>query len=265
MKHPFKYLYGPVASWRLGISLGLDPLATQEKACNFDCIYCQLGKTKVLTNTRRVFIETKELLQEVEALPKNLQVDYLTFSGRGEPTLAVNLGAMIHCLRNIRPEPIAVITNSSLMHLPDVRYDLSLADFVVAKLDACCQDSFSSIDQAGSITFQDILDGIFQFRRAFPRRFALQIMLIEENLSSLEQMANLVKLIKPDEVQLNTPLRPCAVGFLPPSKIEKAKSYFNDLNVVTVYDAPAKSSSPIDDLMTVRRHGNYRQTRSYTN
>ncbi|MDE2026936.1 MAG: 4Fe-4S cluster-binding domain-containing protein [Candidatus Omnitrophica bacterium] len=261
MGNSFKYIYGPVHSWRLGMSLGLDPLAAREKVCNFDCVYCQLGKTKSLTQDRQVFVRTEDLIAEVSSLPKELHVDYLTFSGRGEPTLAVNLGAMIHCLRQVRSEPIAVITNSSLMSLPDVRQDLSLANFVMAKLDACSQESFACIDRAGVFNFREIIDGIRRFRDMFKGRLALQIMFIEDNLSLAGRLADIARLIGPDEVQLNTPLRPCAVGFLPPERMEEIKMYFKSIKVVTVYDAPSTEYSPLDEATTVSRHGNYRKQR----
>jgi len=65
-----------------------------------------------------------------------LKIDYITFSGTGEPTLAANLGQMIKEVKKIRCEKIAVLTNSSLMHREDVQKDLACADLVVAKLDA---------------------------------------------------------------------------------------------------------------------------------
>ncbi|MBF0491117.1 MAG: radical SAM protein, partial [Candidatus Omnitrophica bacterium] len=255
-------VYGPVYSWRLGMSLGLDPLATEDKACNFDCVYCQLGKTKILTNDRQIFVKTKNLMDEIKSLPEGQHVDYLTFSGRGEPTLAANLGDMIQSLRKIRPEPIAVITNSSLMHLPEVRQDLAQTDFVLAKLDACSQHSLESIDRAGQLVFQEIVGGIIEFRKIFKGKLAIQIMLIEENLSLVKQLADIVKIINPDEVQLNTPLRPCAVGKISPSQLAEAKTYFKNINVVTVYDAPPEEYSPMDVSATIKRHGDFDKIRS---
>ena len=126
----FRFVYGPVYSWRLGMSVGVDPISAAEKICNFDCVYCQLGKTHKFYNQRREFVPTSEVLDEIRLLP-NRRFNYITFSGRGEPTLAANLGRMIREVRRIRPEKIAVITNSSLMHLRDVEKDLLEADLVL--------------------------------------------------------------------------------------------------------------------------------------
>ena len=126
----FKYLYGPVSSWRLGSSLGIDPISTTGKICSFDCLYCQLGSGAAYTRKRRLYVPTEEIIKEIEQLPKDLAIDYFTFSGRGEPTLALNIGEIIRKLRTIRKEKIAVITNASLMDKISLRRELALADFV---------------------------------------------------------------------------------------------------------------------------------------
>jgi len=131
MRSDFKYIYGPVPSWRLGSSLGIDPLSKDGKVCSFDCLYCQLGETKFLTDERKKFVPGEEVIGELDSLP-TLKIDYITFSGMGEPTLASNLGQMIKAIKKIRKEKIAVLTNSSLMHREDVQKDLFCADFVVA-------------------------------------------------------------------------------------------------------------------------------------
>ncbi len=254
--HSFKYIYGPVYSWRLGRSLGIDPLSAKEKICNFDCIYCQLGKTHRFENERKEFIPTSEIVREINLIQASEKIDHLTFSGRGEPTLAKNLGDMIKAIKKIRPEPIAVITNSALIHFKDVQEDLALSDFVLAKLDACSQDSLSIVDKAmGQITFTDIIEGMISFQKIFKGKLALQIMFMKENLEFAPQIAQLVRKISPDEVELNTPTRSCAITPLGRSDIEILKSDFKGLNVVSVYDAPVCRTASYDEKATSRRHG----------
>ena len=103
MKSAFKYIYGPVPSWRLGSSLGIDPLSQKGKVCTFGCIYCQIGETKLLTDERKTFVRIPDLIDELGSLPP-LKIDYITFSGTGEPTLAANLGQMIKAIKKIRKE-----------------------------------------------------------------------------------------------------------------------------------------------------------------
>ncbi len=136
MEREYRIIYGPVPSWRLGASLGIDLLSREEKICSFDCVYCQLGRTDLLTTDRGLYVATKEVLEEIAALPPEVRIDTLTFSGRGEPTLAANLGDAIEAVKRLRREPVAVLTNSSLIGRRDVRSELEQADILVAKLDA---------------------------------------------------------------------------------------------------------------------------------
>ena len=73
-KKRYKYIYGPVPSWRLGSSLGIDPLSDRKKICSFDCIYCQLGKTRVRTKKRKVFIPTEKIIEEIKNDNVNLNL-----------------------------------------------------------------------------------------------------------------------------------------------------------------------------------------------
>ncbi len=259
MINPFKYLYGPVYSWRLGRSLGIDPLSSPQKICNMNCVYCQLGLTGHFTHTRKEYVPTEAIVEEIRRLPLHF-VDYLTFSGRGEPTLAKNLGDMIRKIKTIRKERVAVITNSSLMHQKDVQADLNEAHFVLAKLDASDQESFQSVD-GGSLNYEKVLKGIYEFRSGFKGKFALQIMLIDDNLNNIPELAFIARNLSPDEVQLNTPLRPCAVKPIERVDMAWAKKFFGDMPVVAVWDAPSKDYSPIDEEATAKRHGNYFKTR----
>ncbi|MGB3057677.1 MAG: radical SAM protein, partial [Candidatus Omnitrophota bacterium] len=207
-KKRYKYIYGPVPSWRLGRSLGVDPISAEVKICSFDCVYCQLGKTKMLTGRRKNFVPVSKIVQEIRSLP-TVKIDYITFSGAGEPTLAKNLGEMIKTVKSIRKEPVAVLTNSSLMHRKDVRKDLSHADLVVAKLDASSEKTFKEINRPlKGITLQKVIDGIKKFSAGYAGKLALQIMFIKENEKFAGEIAQLAKKIDADEIQLNTPLRP---------------------------------------------------------
>ncbi len=254
-KQKLKYIYGPVFSWRLGISLGIDPISCKNKICTFDCIYCQLGKTKVFSSERKVYVSVENLVEEINSLA-DIKIDYMTFSGRGEPTLAKNLGEMIKLIKGLRKEKIAVITNSSLIAKKDVVEDLLLADFVIAKLDAYSQESLEIINRPmKQITFNTILDGIKQFKSRYKGKFALQIMFIEENKNNAKELAALVKEIKPDEVQINTPLRPCNVKPLSKEEIFQIKEYFKDMNTISVYDIEKKHVVPISTEDTIKRRG----------
>jgi wyosine [tRNA(Phe)-imidazoG37] synthetase (radical SAM superfamily) len=222
-----------------------------------DCLYCQLGKTSLFCNERREFVPTEEIIREIECLPP-MKIDHFTFSGRGEPTLAKNLGDMIRALRKIRQEKIAVITNSTLLNREDVERDLLLCDTVVAKLDAFDQVLLIAINKVmHGIHFKDIFKGLKTFRKNFKGKLALQIMFIRENQDYASQIAELTREINPDEVELDTPLRPCGVEPLTPGELDELKTFFKGLPVISVYDRERQFIPPLDMKETKRRHGQY--------
>lgn len=255
-KKNLKYVYGPVPSWRLGSSLGIDPLSLQDKVCTFDCIYCQLGETGSFSLEREVYVPVESLLEEISSLPE-IEIDYITFSGRGEPTLAKNLGEMISLVKKLRKEKVAVITNSSLIDREDVVKDLLQADFVMAKLDAFSQESLEVINRpVKQIGFETIFNGIKKFRSVYQGKLALQIMFVEENKNNAKELAELAREIDPDEVQVNTPLRPCGVSPLSKEEIYRIKGYFEGMNTISVYDVnKEKTVRPIGGEDTLKRRG----------
>ena len=240
------------------MSLGVDPIACPQKICNFNCLYCQLGETCLFQSRRKVFIPTRAVFQEIQRIPSS-KIDHITFSGCGEPTLAKNLGAMIRAVKRVRKEKIAVITNSSLLHRADVQKDLMGADFVLAKLDAWDEESFVMINRGiHAASFKDMMKGMRAFRKKFKGKFALQIMFMEENLGHARAIAALAKKIDPDEVQINTPLRPSATKPLTRKQMSAIKRAFLGLRTICVYDVPVKPYHPMDEARTAARHGKFR-------
>lgn len=248
-----KTVYGPVPSWRLGRSLGIDPVCAERKTCSFDCSYCQLGRTLVKTSDRKVFVPAERMISDLKEILPRVEADIITFSGTAEPTLAANLGGIVDEVRSVTGLPLAILTNSSLMNRQDIIGDLLKFDIVVAKLDAPNQELFEKINRpAPQITFDKVVNGIRDFGKAFKGRLALQMMFVEENNGYALEMATLARKIQPDEVQINTPLRPCAVKPLSPTEINGIKSHFKGLNVISVYDSK-KPKVSVDDLSEVRK------------
>jgi len=251
----FRYIYGPVFSWRLGVSLGIDTVSGENKICSFDCSYCQIGPTKDFRSERKVFVPVERVMDEIKRLPP-AEIDYITFAGCGEPTLAAYLGGMISSVRTFRKEKIAVITNSSLLYRKDVARDLLLSDFVIAKLDAYSQKSLEKINNpVKEITFELIVKGIKEFRQKYRGRFALQIMFIGENKDRAAELAELAGEINPDEVQINTPLRRCGEKPLPEKDLVRICEYFKELKTVSVYNSDRKEVKPVSDEETLKRRG----------
>ncbi len=251
----FRYIYGPVPSWRLGASLGIDLLSSKKKICTFDCIYCQLGETSGFTKKPKVYVKTSEVIAELKRLP-GVRIDYITFSGNGEPTLAKNLGQAIRAVKKLEIAPVAVLTNASLINQACVRDDLSLADFVIAKVDAYSQGSLEKINHpAKAVRFEKIIRGIKQFKKGFKGKLALQIMFTDENKNDAGRLAELAREIDPDEVQINTPLRPCKAKPLSRREIAGIKKYFHNLRSISIYDVQPRKVTPLSREDTLRRRG----------
>ena len=254
-KYDYKYIYGPVPSWRLGRSLGIDPVFCKRKICTFDCVYCQIGETEIFSDERKVFVPSEEIINELKILPP-IEVDYITFSGRAEPTLAKNIGGIIRAVKKERDEKIAVLTNSSLLYRKDVQNDLMPVDFIAAKLDASSQGLFESINKPlESIKFDTVVSAIKEFKKVYKGKLALQIMFVEANKDYAKDIARIAKDINPDEVQINTPLRPSRVKPLSKMEISAIKGYFKGMNVISVYEAPKLEVKPISKEDTLRRRG----------
>lgn len=242
-----KIIYGPVASWRLGRSLGVDLICSEKKICSFDCIYCQLEKTGIITSQRDIFVSIKKVEKEVKNALKQITPDVITFSGMGEPTLAKNMNEAIKLIRGLTDLPLAILTNSSLLFDKEVQKTLHNLDFIVAKLDAPNEELFQKISRpVEELTFEDLFRGIKEFKKDFYGKFALQIMFINENKNYVNELVQLAMKIKPDEVQINTPLRPCNAKPLPKNELNKIEKKFIGLKTKSVYNSPKPIAYPLD-------------------
>jgi len=205
-KEKISTVYGPVHSWRLGLSLGIDMLFV-DSICSFKCIYCQLGKINNHTAERKIYIETKRVLEDL-SLSDWQSSDVITFSGSGEPTLASNLGKTIVQIKKLIGKPIVVLTNSAHLHDKNVREDLRNADQVFCKLDAVDEKLFERINRpVEGINLKSIIKGIKTFRREYNGVLAIQTMYQNLSDKQFEKMAKTLVEIAPDEVQLNSPSR----------------------------------------------------------
>lgn len=226
----------------------------QGRLALLNCVYCQLGRTTSTTIERGEFVSMARLTAELKEV-RGINADYVTFSGTSEPTIASNLGQAIDLAKSILHLPVAVLTNSSLISREDVRGDLAKADVVVAKIDAHNQELFRQVNRPmAGLMLSDIITGIKLFKSRFAGKLCLQVMFIEANRIFAKEIAKIASYLSPDEVQLNTPLRPCPVKPLPPPQMASIKGDFHNFgNVVTVYEAPRPEVEPLNLQETLRR------------
>lgn len=209
---PTSTVYGPVHSWRVGRSLGIDALF-RSSICSFRCVYCQLGEIETPTRERKVYVETERVLADLRAHGWE-GADVVTFSGSGEPTLAANLGELIRGVKAFTGLPVMVLTNATMLNDPAVRADLAFADRVSCKLDAGTDRALALVNRpVEGISIATIASGIEAFRAEYAGRLDLQAMFMPANAGELAAFAALVERLKPDSVQLNTPRRPVPRGW----------------------------------------------------
>ncbi len=198
-------------SRRLGLSLGID--LTPHKVCDFDCVYCQCGPTTVKTMQRKPYVPYRLVLAQVlRAIRDRGRIDFLTFSGSGEPTLNSGFGKLIAALKRSTRIPVCVITNGSTLYRPEVRRALRQADLVLPTLCAASQRALDRVNRPHpALRISTIIRGLAAFRREFRGQIWLEVMLVRGLNDSNRDIRNLKKAIariKPDKVQLNTVVRP---------------------------------------------------------
>lgn len=218
------HVYGPVPSRRFGFSLGVDILPF--KTCSLNCIYCQLGRTPRQTVRRASYYREKDILAQVrQALASRQPIDYVTFSGSGEPTLNSLIGGLIRRIKKMTSIPVAVLTNSTLLTRRSVRQALLEADVVAPSLDAAKAADFRRVNRPpGSLHIGDIISGLEVFRRQFKGQIWLEVMLVKginDSDRSISALKKAIARIRPDRVHLNTVVRPPAeTGVRPLSPAE---------------------------------------------
>lgn len=257
-----QYIFGPVPSRRLGLSLGISPVP--RKACNYSCIYCQLGRTDRLTNTRKLFFPVEAIISELEeVLEGNPAFDVATIVGEGEPTLYLGLGALIDAVKARINKPVAVITNGALVLDPDVRMELSKADIVLMSMDAYDQPSFQRINRPhGKLNFAQVYEGLKNFSRQYQGQLWMEIMLTADNADdqALNKFAQMLKDIQYERLYLNTPVRPPAepnVTALDHEKMQRAVSALGGISIDLLLSRGFHSEIADDYaaiLSIIRRH-----------
>ncbi len=214
MEESYRHVFGPLSSSRLGVSLGVNTIPL--KTCNLSCVYCQLGRTNRMTNTRRDAVDPDEILTEMRHAIGRYRdtMDTVTFAGEGEPTLCLSLGRLIRQAKQMTDLPVAVITNGTLFWQPDVRDDVLEADVVIPSLDAADVHTFQKLNRPHRRLHHDrIIDGLAAFRQMFSGDMRIEVMLIagvNDTDAALMALREGIRHIQPDSVYLNLPFRPAA-------------------------------------------------------
>ena len=239
------------------------------KTCNWNCVYCQLGRTSAPKNERHDYFSPEDIIGEVKAAlaarPQS-QIDCLTFVGSGEPTLHASLGWMIAELKSFTDISIAVITNGSLLYQSEVRDALMLADAVLPTLDAGSERLYQRIDRPmRELTFARLIDGMIAFRSEFEGQVWIEVMLVaglNDSVRALTDLAAVVRRIQPDQVHINLPVRPPALASVEvpaEASLSRARAILGSVAQVVHHTDVGVDLAADDDLADaicglVRRH-----------
>lgn len=233
----YKYIYGPVPSRRLGLSLGVSPIPSQ--TCNYSCIYCQLGRTKNLTNQRKEFFPVNDIIAELKDYIASEPVfDIITIVGEGEPTLYSDLGQLIKKIKEVTDTPVAVITNGALLSESSVQNALMFADFVLPSIDASTEKMFKKINRPhGKIDFDTVINGLINFSKKYKGKVFIETMIIKgfnDHVTQLNALKSILDRINYDRLYINTPVRPPAEGHVKEPSLETLSTAVDILEGISI-------------------------------
>jgi len=242
----YRYIFGPVRSGRLGLSLGLD--LTGDTVCTMDCVYCEVGRTTCLTSERKPYVPARDILGELAHWKEQAHrtPDYLTLGGKGEPTLNSEMGAVIQGIRSIFPDtPVAVLTNSTLLHDPQVRRELALADAVLPSLDSLVPSELRRVNRPHpDVDLAALAQGLLDFREEFDGRLLLEVLLVagyNDSEANLALLRDFVARLRPDRVDVVSMTRP---GTLSAAHPVAAQVLARWRGVLTPLAAPGDTTTP---------------------
>jgi len=245
-----KYLFGPVASRRLGISLGVDLVPF--KTCSINCVYCESGATTNLTLKRREYIPTDEVIKQLDELLSNSpKIDYLTFSGAGEPTLNSGIGRVISFVKTNYPQyKICLLTNATLFSDPELLTEIADIDLCIPSLDASSEEEFKIINRPSpELDFTIFVNALIKYCQKSKAKIWVELFIVpgkNDSDESISRFTEIVKHAKPDKVQLNTLDRPGTVDWITPSSEENTMRFVRALEPIVPVEAvgPFKYKSP---------------------
>jgi len=234
----YRFIFGPVPSRRLGMSLGID--LVPRKVCSLDCVYCEVGLTTKLTTERMEYVPYQKVITELTSYLENHPApDFITFSGYGEPTLNSRIGDVLKFIKENYPDlKVAVLTNGTLFSDKKVREELMDADVVLPSLDAATNSTFKKLNRPEKhLSVDDHINGLIQFRKEFKGKIWLEIFILpgyNDNAEELEALKNAIEKIQPHRVQLNTLDRPGAIEGLRAASNEELENIREKLGLENV-------------------------------
>ena len=248
------YIFGPVPSRRLGLSLGVDLIP--QKTCSYDCIYCQVGKTTDRIMEPASFVVLSEVIEELKGVLSKTPPDVITLAGSGEPTLNNDIGYIISEIKKITTIPLTLLTNGSLLWKKQVREKVKGVDILIPTLSSIYEETYKKIHRPHpDLKLKNILRGLKEMRKEYTGNFFLEVVLLaglNDTEKEIAGISKIIKDIKPDKVHLNTvvrpPSEPSAIS-LSSEKLEEIRNYLGG-NTEIIAFVPLKSrANKLDSIV----------------
>lgn len=232
-------IFGPVQSRRFGESLGID-LSPKTKQCNYDCLYCEL-KGKKAQDSMQEILEVEEILEAIKkGLKQFKNIQSLTITANGEPTLYPYLYELMLRLEDIKGGvQTLLLTNGSLLWDLSVSRACLLFDKVKFSLDAISPEVFKKIDRpTKNISLEQILQGIYQFSADFSGELYAEILFVKNINDSPDEIKKMARFLAPmrlKRLDISSIDRPPAykVSPIPQEQLEIFARIFRDFKIPT--------------------------------
>lgn len=247
------YIFGPIPSRRLGLSLGIDLIP--RKTCSYDCIYCQVGKTTDKITEPSSFVSVPEVIKELKEVLSKTPPDVITLAGSGEPTLNADIGVIISEIKKISSIPLTLLTNGSLLWKKHLREKLKGVDILIPTLSSVYEETYKKIHRPHpDLELDNILKGLKEMRKEYRGNFFLEVVLLaglNDTEKEIVGISKIIKKVQPDKVQLNTVVRPPSdPGAISVSneKLEEIKGYLGGNTEIIVSTILKNRSNKFDSI-----------------
>jgi len=247
------YVFGPVPSRRLGLSLGIDLIPP--KTCTYDCLYCQVGRTTTQTIEPKEYAPLREVISEIERKLGKNRPNAVTLAGSGEPTLHSGLDQVIAFIKEMTGTPIVLLTNGSLFWMEAVRQRAKMADVIMPTLSSVIEDTFKTIHRPHpNLELRMVIDGLSKLRQIYKGQLHLEVVLlagINDTDREVEGLKAVIDRICPDKIQLNTVVRPPSDSraiSLDRKRLEEIKVFFGEKAEI-IAEAPVLADRRGEDFV----------------
>jgi wyosine [tRNA(Phe)-imidazoG37] synthetase (radical SAM superfamily) len=253
----YQYLFGPIPSRRLGVSLGIDLF--ERKTCTLSCVYCECGPTAELSTDRKAYVPTDTVIRELDDyLAAEPALDYITFSGTGEPTLHNGIGQIIQHLKDHHGGyRVALLTNGTLFTRQSIREEVGRLDLVIPSMDAVSEEIFSKINRPHpSLSAEAHIQGLIALKKEFSGEFWLEVFIVpglNDTPEELLLIREAIQRIGPDQVHLNTVDRPASEFWVEPvsqKKLQDIAENFENTHIVTDFGSRRQAPSFHEEFET---------------